>query len=73
MQNRIRERRGENGWTQEQLAEIVGVSRQTIISIESGKFNPSLLLGHKIAKAFGCAIEDLFIFDETEEQGWANK
>lgn len=50
--------------TQQQLASAVGVSRQTIISLESGKYNPSILLAHAIAVQFGTNIEDLFIFGE---------
>lgn len=51
---------------QEDLASIVGVSRQTIISIEKGKYNPSILLAFKIANHFGKAIEEIFIFEEEE-------
>lgn len=50
--------------TQAMLAEAMGVSRQTIISIESGRFNPSILLAHKIAEYFGKSIEEVFIFEE---------
>ncbi|MBE4909086.1 helix-turn-helix transcriptional regulator [Bacillus luteolus] len=66
MQNRLREKRGEKNITQEQLSELVGVSRQTIISLENGKYNPSLELAFKLAKAFGCHIEDIFIYQEGE-------
>ncbi|MCC0565464.1 helix-turn-helix transcriptional regulator [Brevibacillus borstelensis] len=66
MKNRIREKRLAKGWSQEYLSEIVGVSRQTIISLENGKYNASLVLGHKLAQAFECAIEDLFIFERDE-------
>jgi putative transcriptional regulator len=48
------------------LSELVGVSRQTIISLENGKYNPSLELAFKLARAFGCKIEDIFIFQEGE-------
>lgn len=64
MKNRIEEKRKERGMTQQQLASAVGVSRQTIISLESGKYNPSILLAHDIAVQFGINIEDLFIFGE---------
>jgi len=64
MDHRLKELRAENGWTQENLSERVGVSRQTIISIESGRYNPSLELAFKIAKAFRCKIEDVFIFEK---------
>ncbi len=66
MKNRIEERRKTQGMTQQQLAALLGVSRQTIISLESGKYNPSILLAHKIAQAFGVHIEDIFLFEEDE-------
>ena len=50
--------------SQEQLAEKVGVTRQTIISLENGRYNASLLLAHKIARYFGLTIEELFLFEE---------
>lgn len=52
--------------TQQQLAAALGVSRQTIISLESGKYNPSILLAHAIARLFGAQIEDIFRFEEEE-------
>jgi putative transcriptional regulator len=52
--------------TQSELAEAVEVSRQTIISLENGKYNASLVLAHKIAQFFGTSIEDIFIFGEEE-------
>lgn len=64
MNNHIRELRLQYNLTQEQLAEIVGVSRQSIIAIESQKYNPSLELAYKISKAFRKRIEDVFIFEE---------
>ena len=66
MKNRIEERRKAQGMTQQQLAALLGVSRQTIISLESGKYNPSILLAHKIAQTFGVQIEDIFLFEEDE-------
>ncbi|HLR42006.1 MAG TPA: helix-turn-helix transcriptional regulator [Pseudogracilibacillus sp.] len=68
MENRIRELRREHKWTQEQLAKAVGVSRQSIVAIEVGKYNPSLDLAFKIARQFNLTIEDVFLFegDETE-------
>lgn len=66
MKNRIEERRKAQGMTQQQLAALLGVSRQTIISLESGKYNPSILLAHKIAQKFGVHIEDIFLFEEDE-------
>lgn len=50
--------------TQQQLAGLLGVTRQTIISLENGKYNPSILLAHKIARLFDAHIEDIFIFEE---------
>lgn len=64
MKNLIEEKRREHGMTQQQLAAAAGVSRQTIISLESGKYNPSLTLAHTIAALFGVAIEEIFIFEE---------
>lgn len=55
--------------TQEALAEKVGVSRQTVIAIESNKYNPSLDLAFKLAKLFGVAIEEIFFFEEEGEAG----
>lgn len=52
--------------TQDELAKAVGVTRQTIISLENGKYNASLQLAHKLAKYFGVTIEELFVFDEEE-------
>ena len=66
MKNRIEEIRRERGILQEDFARSMGVSRQTISSLENGRYNPSILLAHKIAKFFGMAIEEVFIFDEEE-------
>ena len=66
MQNRIQEMRRAMRVTQNELADAVNVSRQTIISLENGRYNASLILAHKIAKYFGVAIEELFVFDEEE-------
>ncbi len=54
--------------TQEKMAEALSVSRQTIIAIENGKFNPSVKLALKIARLFNCLIEDLFILEEKENE-----
>jgi putative transcriptional regulator len=62
MDNRIRELRKTKEMTQEDLSNKVGVSRQSIIAIESGKYNPSLDLAYKIARVFNCKIEDVFLF-----------
>ena len=67
MKNRIEEIRKERGIVQEEFARSMGVSRQTISSLENGRYNPWILLAHKIAKFFGMAIEDVFIFDEEED------
>ena len=66
MQNRIQEMRKAMRVTQNELADAVNVSRQTIISLENGRYNASLLLAHKIAKYFGVAIEELCLFDEED-------
>ena len=60
----LRELRKENKVTQDDLAGEVGVTRQTIISLENGKYNASLQLAHKISKYFDMKIEDIFIFEE---------
>ena len=64
MKNRIEEIRKEKGIKQEDFAKLMGVSRQTISSLETGKYNPSIFLAYKIAKYFGMTIEEVFIFDE---------
>ena len=64
MKNKIKELRARDGLTQQQLANIVGVSRETIVFLEKGKYNPSLNLAHSIAKEFKCTIEEVFIFDD---------
>lgn len=69
MKNALKELRKEFNLTQEQLADRVGVSRQTIISIENGKYNPSLLLAYKLARTFSRTIEEVFDFSNLEEDG----
>ncbi|MDU3396763.1 MAG: helix-turn-helix transcriptional regulator [Clostridiales bacterium] len=64
MKNRLEEIRKENGITQEELASILEVSRQTIGSLENGRYNPSIILAFKIVKYFGLTIEDIFIYEE---------
>ena len=66
MKNRIEQIRKERGIRQDEFAKLMGVSRQTISSLETGRYNPSINLAHKIAKYFGLTIEDVFIFDEEE-------
>jgi putative transcriptional regulator len=60
VRNDLSERRQSRGWSQGRLAEELGVSRQTVISIEKGRFDPSLPLAFRIAALFGCRIEDVF-------------
>lgn len=67
MKNRINQLRKERKITQSELADAVEVTRQTIISLENGKYNASLILAHKIAQYFGMSIEEIFIFDEEDE------
>lgn len=69
MKNRLRELREERGLTQEELARALGVTRQTIIAIEKGKYDPSLRLAFKIARFFGLKIEDVFIYEGDGNEG----
>lgn len=64
MRTRIKELRARDGLTQEDLARMVGVRRETILFIEKGDYNPSLNLAHSIAKALKTTIDDLFLFDD---------
>ncbi|MCT4593457.1 MAG: helix-turn-helix transcriptional regulator [Anaeromicrobium sp.] len=64
MKNKLAELRNHREISQEGLGKILQVSRQTIISIEKGKYNPSLILAFKIAQVFNCKIEDIFIYEE---------
>ncbi len=64
MNNRLRELREKAGMTQEELAALAGVSRQTIISLEKGKYNPSIILAYSLSKVFNMSIEDLFLLQE---------
>lgn len=65
MKNRIEQLRKGQGMPQQQLASSLGVSRQTIISLENGKYNPSILLAYNIAHMFGLHIEDIFVLRIT--------
>ncbi|HBL06882.1 MAG TPA: transcriptional regulator [Clostridium sp.] len=67
MKNKIQELRKEKRVTQSELADAVDVTRQTIISLENGKYKASLVLARKIAQYFEMSIEDIFIFDLEEE------
>ena len=64
MKNKIEQIRKERGIRQEEFAKLRGVSRQTISSLETGRYNPSIFLAHKIAKFFDMTIEEVFLFDE---------
>ena len=64
VKNRIEEIRAARGLRQEEFAKALGVSRQTISSLENGRYNPSILLAFKIARYFGLTIEEVFIFEE---------
>ena len=64
--NRLEELRRQHGIRQEELADALGVSRQTIGSLENGRYNPSILLAFKLARYFGLAIEDIFLYEEEQ-------
>lgn len=68
MNNCLKEMRGERGWTQQQLGDRLGVSRQTVNAIEKGKYDPSLPVAFRIAAVFGCLIEEIF-FPQGEQPG----
>ena len=67
METRIEAYRKSRDLTQSQLADAVGVTRQTIISLENGRYKASLVLAHKLAQFFGVTIEEIFIFNEEDE------
>lgn len=64
MKNRLEELRKERGIRQEELADALEVSRQTISSLEKGRYNPSIILAFKLARFFEKSIEDIFIYEE---------
>ena len=66
MKNRISELRKARSMTQQDLADLLGVTRQTIISLEGGRYNPSIMLAFKLARAFNLHIEDIFIYEEDD-------
>jgi putative transcriptional regulator len=66
MRTRIKEFRARYDLTQEDLANLVGVRRETIVFLEKGKYNPSLKLAHDVAKALKTTIDELFVFDDEE-------
>ncbi|MCI8526607.1 MAG: helix-turn-helix transcriptional regulator [Oscillospiraceae bacterium] len=65
MKNQLEAIRKARGITQEELADALAVSRQTISSLEKGRYNPSILLAYKLARYFGVTIEDIFIYEEA--------
>ena len=67
MKNRLEEIRREHGLKQEELADILEVSRQTIGSLENGRYNPSIILAFKLARYFHRNIEDIFIYEEESK------
>ena len=66
MKTRIKEFRARHDLTQEALAHMVGVRRETIVFLEKGKYNPSLKLAHKIARSLDATIDELFIFEDSD-------
>ena len=67
MKNRLEQIRQEKGITQEELADALEVSRQTVGSLENGRYNPSIILAYKIAKYFDLTIEEIFIYEEDKK------
>ena len=68
MKNILAKLRKENGLTQQELAERLKVSRQSIIAIEAGKFNPSVILAIKISRLFKMPVDEIFIYEEIDEE-----
>lgn len=68
MKNNLEMLRRQRGIRQEELADVLGVSRQTIGSLENGRYNPSIMLAFRIARYFDLKIEDIFIYEEDEDQ-----
>ncbi|MFA7198211.1 MAG: helix-turn-helix transcriptional regulator [Methanoculleus sp.] len=66
MKTRIKELRARAGLTQEELAQQVGVRRETIVFLEKGKYNPSLKLAYRVARALGSIIEEVFLFEDED-------
>jgi putative transcriptional regulator len=67
MDNKLETLRSQKGWTQQELADRVGVSRQTIISLERGRYNPSIQLAFRLAYQFNLKIEDIFLYSPEED------
>ncbi|HIQ73420.1 MAG TPA: helix-turn-helix transcriptional regulator [Candidatus Cottocaccamicrobium excrementipullorum] len=68
MKNRLEEIRKQKGIKQEELADAMGVSRQTISSLENGRYNPSVILAIKLARYFGMNVEEIFIYEEVQDE-----
>lgn len=68
MKNRVREQREQRGLTQKELGELVGVSRQAINAVETGKFDPSIWLAYDLSRLFGLSIEELFVFCQGDRK-----
>jgi putative transcriptional regulator len=68
MKNRMRVLRAEKDWTQAQLAALIGVSRQAIVAVENGKYDPALPLAFRIARAFEKSVEEVFIWENDSER-----
>ncbi len=68
MKNKLEEIRKLRGLKQEELADAMGVSRQTISSLENGRYNPSVILAIRLARYFGMRVEDIFIYEEAEDE-----
>lgn len=73
MKNKVKQFRESFGLTQEQLGELIGVSRQAINAIETEKFEPSIWLAYDISKVFNCSIEEIFLFEESERKSRAQQ
>lgn len=67
MENRLAELRAAAGWTQQRLADLAGVSRQTVISLERGRYNPSITLAFRLARIFAVDVEKLFLYEEGDD------
>ena len=65
--NRVKSLRSSNGWTQDQFAQMIGVTRQTVISLEKGSYTPSLLLAMQIARVLERPVESIFYLEEESE------
>ena len=68
MKNRLEEVRKQRGIKQEELADAMKVSRQTISSLENGRYNPSVILAIKLARYFGMNVEDIFLYEEEQDE-----